>query len=241
MELPGLYIYIIAVLAIAYYIRGISGYGSGLLAIPSLALFMPLEQVVPFIAVLDFLAALAHGLHYRKQVNWSELRLLIPISMIGMGLGLIIFNHIDTESLKPWLGGFIILYAAYSLLRISQHSAGRIWSLPLITTGGIVDTLFGTGGPFYVIYLRFRQMDKTNFVATIAMSFILTTGMRVSGYGIAGFYPQPLLHMIVVALPIMGLFLFLGIRSHQRISNRQFSYLLAILLLTAGVSLFLRS
>jgi len=240
MEPSSQYIIAIGILAIAYYIRGISGYGSGLLAIPSLALFMPLEQVVPFIAVLDFLAALTHGLHYRKLVNWRELLVLIPIAIMGMGIGLMVFSLTDTESLKPGLGIFIILYAIYSLLHIPQSSATRIWSVPLVTTGGIVDTLFGTGGPFYVIYLRFRKMDKTRFVATIAMTFMIATGIRVSGYGMAGFYPQELLEMILLAIPIMILFLYLGVRTHHHLSSRQFSYILSALLIIAGISLLVK-
>jgi len=40
--------YAAAVLTVAYFVRGISGFGSGLIAVPLLALRFPLTQVVPF-------------------------------------------------------------------------------------------------------------------------------------------------------------------------------------------------
>mgnify|MGYP001619021539 FL=1 len=49
----------VAILLLAYFIRGISGFGSGLIAVPLLAHFLPLQFVVPLVLVLDFSASLA--------------------------------------------------------------------------------------------------------------------------------------------------------------------------------------
>ncbi|MDH5360044.1 MAG: sulfite exporter TauE/SafE family protein [Gammaproteobacteria bacterium] len=241
MEIIIYYLLVASILALAYYIRGMSGYGSGLLAIPALALFMPLESVIPAIAVLDLLAALAHAIHYRRKVVWRELTLLIPIAILGMALGITMFGFIDIESLKPWLGMFIIGYAVYSLFPASSELVSRYWSIPLISTAGITDSLLGTGGPFYVIYLRIRQLDIDKFVATIAMTFMLVTAIRVGAYSLTGFYSADMLGMILLAIPIMAIFLYLGIHTHHHLTARQFRHLIAILLLTAGMALLLRT
>ena len=41
--------------------------------------------------------------------------------------------------------------------------ASRVISVPSGFFGGFVGTLFGTGGPFYVIYLNLRHLDKSAF------------------------------------------------------------------------------
>ena len=45
---------------------------------------------------------------------------------------------------------------------------------------GVLGTLFGTGGPFYVIYLNLRGLDRTVFRATFAMNFLVDGGVRLA-------------------------------------------------------------
>jgi uncharacterized membrane protein YfcA len=236
-----LYLLVGAILLVSYYIRGIAGYGSGLLAIPMLALFLPLELVVPYVGALDYLASLGHGLHYRRSVHWKEIVVILPVAVLGMGFALYLFTNTDREALKVWLGGFIILYAIYSLLPAPQMKGSRLWVLPFAATGGVVDTLFGTGGPFYVIYLRMRQLGKTPFVATIAMAFMINTGIRLLGYLLVGFYSLKILLMILASLPLVFVGMRLGMHTHNRLSAQQFTWVIAGLLILAGLALLLRA
>lgn len=231
------YVFIGAVLLLSYYVRGIAGYGSGLLAIPLLALVLPLDIVVPYVGALDYLASLGHGLHHRRSVQWREIATILPISILGMGLALYLYTSMDREALKPWLGGFVILYAVYSLLPVPQVRTGRWMVLPFASIGGVVDTFFGTGGPFYVIYLRLRQLTKTPFVATIAMAFMITTAIRLLGYLAAGFYNWNILWMILASLPLVFIGMRLGMRTHNRLSYQHFTLIIAALLILAGVAL----
>ena len=68
-----------AILLAAYFIRGITGFGSGLISVPLLALFLPLTFVVPVILLLDFTASLVIGGFSRQHVRWRELLILIPV------------------------------------------------------------------------------------------------------------------------------------------------------------------
>jgi hypothetical protein len=47
-----------AVIFLAYLVRGISGFGSALVAVPLLVHFLPLTFVVPWMVMMDTLAAL---------------------------------------------------------------------------------------------------------------------------------------------------------------------------------------
>ena len=51
----------LAVLFGAYFVRALSGFGSGLIAVPLLAQLHPLTRVVPAVMALDFLASLLIG------------------------------------------------------------------------------------------------------------------------------------------------------------------------------------
>ena len=45
------------VILVAYLVRGICGFGSGLIAIPVLSLMFPLKVAVPLVVMLDYLAS----------------------------------------------------------------------------------------------------------------------------------------------------------------------------------------
>ena len=52
---------VICVVTSAYFIRGITGFGSGLISVPLLALSFPLTFAIPLILALDFTASIALG------------------------------------------------------------------------------------------------------------------------------------------------------------------------------------
>jgi hypothetical protein len=67
----------------------------------------------------------------------------------------------------------------------------------------MIGTLYGTGGPFYVLYLKFRKIEKTQFRATFATIFLLDGAERIAGYVFTGFFSLDLVLIIAAAIPLM--------------------------------------
>ena len=76
----------------AYLIRGLFGFGSGLIAVPVLAMFYSLPVIVPVVLTLDFVASFILGGANRKEANWGEIKLLVPFGLVGALPG--VFAHI---------------------------------------------------------------------------------------------------------------------------------------------------
>jgi uncharacterized membrane protein YfcA len=107
------------IISLAYLVRGIAGFGSGLIAIPQLALIMPLTITVPLIVFLDYIASASHGIKHREAIQWKEIVSLLPFAIVGVLTALFVFKSVDMELLKMGLGIFILLFAAYSLFSFS--------------------------------------------------------------------------------------------------------------------------
>lgn len=230
-----------AILSLAFFIRGIAGFGSGLIAIPLLALLLPLQVVVPVMALLDYLAAAAHGIRHRERIQWRDLWPLLPFTLAGSLSALYLLHHADTEHLKAWLGGFVLLYALYSLSGVAPHRQhSRRWAAPGGALGGLVGTLFGTGGPFYVIYLHLRALGKPEFRATVAAIFLIDGAIRLTGYAATGLIDRHTLLLMLAGLPVMLAAMYLGGHVHTSISQRNFTRLISLLLLGSGLALLLR-
>ncbi|MEM7562243.1 MAG: sulfite exporter TauE/SafE family protein [Pseudomonadota bacterium] len=228
------------VVLIAYLVRGICGFGSGLIAIPVLSLMLPLKIAVPLVVILDYLASAGQGMNQRQSIQWPEVTRLILPALFGVSAGLLIFHRVDAGLLARFLGGFVFLYALYSLWGPSMPKISRWWAIPAAFCGGTIGTLFGTGGPFYVTYLKARQLDKTAFRATFACMFLLDGTARVTGYLGTEIVDFRLLSLLAVSLPLMILGMYLGGKIHSGVSAEIFTRAISLLLLASGASLMLR-
>ena len=229
------------ILVTAYTFRGVTGFGSGLIAIPLLVLILPISIVIPMMVLLDFIASVSHSIKHREVAQWKTIYPLLPFTVIGVLIALFIFKTVDTDLLVKSLGVFILLFAIYSLFSLKPHKQGsKLWVVPAGIFGGLVGTLFGTGGPFYVIYLQLRQLDKAAFRATVASIFMIDGGIRVSGFALSGFFIHETLFLVALALPIMGLSMAIGGHIHTNISPTTFQRAIGALLLGSGVALLLK-
>lgn len=231
------------IVLVAYFIRGISGFGSGLIAVPLLAHFLPLTFVVPMILVTDFSASLALGAHTRKHARWDEIRPLMPSGFIGVVAGVTLLVRLPASPLLTVLGLLVLAFGLRSVLNLhGTRTVSRLWALPAGFAGGTVSALFGTGGPPYVIYLNHRLHDKGELRATFTGLFTLEGGLRIVAFLATGLLLQlDVLLAIAGALPLVALGLWLGNRVHVGLSPTQMQRLLGALLLVSGTSLLWRA
>ncbi|MDZ7803244.1 TSUP family transporter [Thiohalophilus sp.] len=101
-----------AILFAAYIFCGITGFGSGLIAIPLLALFLPLPFVVPYISFVDATASLVHGWRHRRHTDWREVLTVLPFTVLGFPVARqSAEKKSNTSTLANALGVFILSFA----------------------------------------------------------------------------------------------------------------------------------
>jgi uncharacterized membrane protein YfcA len=222
----------------AYFVRGITGFGSGLIAVPLLAHQLPLQTVVPLVLVLDFAASLALSRHTRPHILWDEIRPLLPTTLAGILAGVSLLLTLPREPLLAGLGAVVVFFALRYLFDIhGEKPVSRLWALPAGFAGGFIGALFGTGGPPYVIYLSHRSRDKSALRATFSGLFMLDGALRLLIFLAAGLLVTRLLPWMLLSLPFVAAGLYFGNRVHLGLSNRQQLRLIGLLLLASGLSL----
>lgn len=231
------------ILLTAYFIRGITGFGSGLISVPLLALFLPLKFVVPLVLLLDFTASIMIGGFNFKRVKWGEIGVLIPFGIIGVIVGTNLLVNLPPEPMLIALAVFVFIFALRNLLNIhGEKPASRGWAVPAALTGGTVGALFGTGGPPYVIYLSHRIHNKSDLRATFSALFFTEGLMRIISFLIAGLLMSTKVWMAYfAALPLVLGALYLGGRVHVGLAPSQMTRLVGVLLLVSSVSLLFKA
>lgn len=238
------FVWIIPVLLSAYFIRGITGFGSGLIAAPLLALHWPLTFVVPLILLTDFTASvILGGLHFDK-VAWPEIKRLLPPGLTGVLIGAWLLVSLPREPLLMALGSFIILYALRNLFLDTERPQpiSTRWAWPAGLTGGAIGALFGTGGPPYVIYLSHRLFDKGHLRATFSGLFFIEGLARIATFTANGLL---LHHELLVAylgsLPLTLGALWIGSHVHSRLTQAQMIRLISLILIGSGTALWVKA
>lgn len=239
-----LYLYIVAILLAAYFIRGISGFGSGLVAVPLLALKLPLTFVVPLILLTDFTASLVLGGLNFKQLAWPEIRRLLPPGLLGVVAGTLLLVSLPKTPMLIGLGSFVMLFALRNLFLAGRElrPISTWWAWPARLTGGTVGALFGTGGPPYVIYLSHRLTDKGQLRATFSGLFFMEGLARIASFTLSGLLLDVRLAWAYLgAMPVALAALWLGSHIHTRLNNAQMMKLISLILLGSGVSLYIKA
>ena len=230
-----------SIIFFAYLMRGISGFGSALIAVPLLAHFYPLTTTVPWIATLDIIATvgLAGSGIKNQQIEWKEIKWIIPFSIIGIIAGLVLLQNTHSDWLLGGLGLFIVLFGVKILLNIhGEKNISHLWSIPAGIIGGSIGAVFSTGGPPYVIYLTHRIKDKSRFRSTLSMLFLIDGNIRIIGLIISGLLLQSIVGWsIALSIPLMFTGLYAGHRLHIGLNHRQINIIIACLLIASGASL----
>lgn len=242
--MPPLEVLIFAPLIIitAYIIFGISGFGSTLIAVPLLAHLFPLKFVIPMVVLLDCLAAISMGLRLRDDVNKGELIPLMPFLIVGMLTGAFLLLQLPGQYLLGGLGVFVGGYGLlYATGKQPKFQLSRWAAPPVGVFAGTTSSMFGVGGPIYVMYLTARGSTPEQVRATVPVIFIFTTIGRIAIFAAAGLFTLDILYTAAALLPIMVLGMWLGHRLHLNLSREQMMRIIGALLMASGVSLVVRS
>jgi uncharacterized membrane protein YfcA len=233
----------IAVVVFGYVVFGLTGFGASLFTVPVLSHFYPLPLVLTLAALLDLAGAMTVGVHGRREAAMHELKLLVPFSLAGAVLGVSLLVSLPHVASLAALGAFIAGYGLYQWAsRRAPVSISRAWAPLAGTLGGATGTLFGTGGPAYLIYLSRRIDDKNVLRASMGIMVWFSLVFRLLAFAGAGVLLQEGLAVGLMWFgPAAALGLWLGNRIHVRTASSALLRVLYLLLIVCGVSLVLRA
>ena len=229
--------------AVAYMVFGLTGFGSTVIALPVLAHLFSLKFAVPLLLLLDFTAFVIFGARLRKRIHYAEIAWLIPFVLAGMAAGLTLLIRVAEQKLLVVLGVFLLLYAGYGLTRRGVAvPLSRVWCAPIGLAGGALSSLFGTGGVLFAIYNAGRVRDKDALRATNAAMIMISSVVRLLLFGAAGLLAQEgLLVSALVLLPALTGGVWLGNRLHAAVPAIAVVKAVYAVLVLAGLLLLARS
>lgn len=237
------YAVLVATVAGAYTVFGLTGFGAAMVAVPILVQFIPLQFVVPMLLLLDLVTTTMVGLRNWSSVSRPELLRLLPFMMVGVVLGTTVLARIESRWLLVGLGLFVLVMTGRMLLASTARTeaAAKGWSVPAGVVGGVFSALFGTGGPIYTMYLSRRLPHIDQFRSTIAAVILVSALARLVAFASSGLLQQgDLLRSAAIAMPFSLVGLAIGSRLRRRFSSDAVRRALLIFLCASGISVLCR-
>ena len=126
----------------AFVIRGMSGFGAGMIGVPLLAFLMPVHTAVAMFGLMVLVLFVFLSIRDWGTVVKEELKLLLLPTLLGVAGGILVFKHVDNRLLVQLLGGFLVAYSLYALavsfFGLPPFSCSRRWAFPLGFAGAVM-------------------------------------------------------------------------------------------------------
>ncbi len=175
--------------------------------------------------------------------------MLIPGSILGIGLASLILKDISDTHLKRVIGGIACLFALIEFSRPHWHvrittsqisTRFKVWAgfgAGVLT--GVLSTLAHMGGLVVVMYLLPQRLGNTTFVATATVIYFLMNFVKILFYARLELFSFEILIESLPLLPFIGLGVLTGISLNTRVPERLFSRIVLFFLFATGIHLLL--
>jgi uncharacterized protein len=231
-----------AVLFLATVIRSAFGFGEALVAVPLLALAIPIEVAAPVAVLVSVTVALLivardwRSIHVRSAV-W----LVLP-TLLGIPLGLLLLRTVPEPIVKALLAIVIIAFSAWSLAARARFELRNDRLAGFFGfAAGILGGAYGMNGPPLAIYGSLRKWSPANFRATLQGYFLPASLAGMAGYWVAGLWTPAVNRFYLLSLPGVFVAVFLGRVIHRRMNARQFELYVHAGLIVIGAVLLLQA
>jgi uncharacterized protein len=237
-------IHVLLIVFLATLIRSTFGFGEGLIAVPLLALALPIAVAAPLVVLLSItIAAIVvvqdwHKIHLRSA-GW----LLAP-TFVGIPLGIALLTSRHQHLVKAVLALVILTFSGYFLVGRNPprlHDDHRAWLLGCGFLAGILGGAYGMNGPPLVIYGAMRRWSPQHFRATLQGYFLPASIVAMAGYGIAGLWTPTVTHDYLISLPAAIPAIFLGRFINHRLRGDSFLKYVHAALVCIGALLLIQA
>jgi uncharacterized protein len=244
MLFNALIVHILSVIFIATLFRSAFGFGESLVAVPLLALWMPLNVAVPLSVLVSITIAAMVVIQDHEKIHLRSAGGLILYTLLGIPIGLLLLVYVDEHIVKAVLGVVIIAFAIYLLFgkhlkELKTDSFPWLFGCGLLA--GILGGAYGLNGPPLVIYGAKRRWSAQHFRATIQGYFLVASGVGLIGYWFSGLLVAAVFHYYLLSLPVLIPAVFIGRLINRRMHGDSFFKYIYVILLAIGAFLLVKA
>ena len=227
-------IYIALGFALGGILKGATGAGAPILAIPLMAIFYNVPFAVAVFVVPTLAANFWQVWKYRKQILPSEFSFRFSgLGAIGAGIGTLALASFSSEILKLFVAAAVFIYVTFRLLKPDwtlSYERGLALSAPVGGMAGILQGASGVSAPISITFLNAMRLQRETFMPTISAFFLLTAVIQAPLLYQFGFLTWERFWLSCAATIVLLAFMPVGAALAKRISKETFDRIILSLL-----------
>ncbi len=242
MVVDGTMLAVVAVIFVATVIRSAFGFGEALIAVPLLALVMPVEVAAPLAVLVSITVAGVIVVQDWRKVHVRSAWWLVFSALFGIPLGLWLLIAVPEHVVKIILALVIVAFSAYCLGRRTPFELTNdrlAWLFGFAS--GILGGAYGMNGPPLVIYGSLRRWTPEYFRATLQGYFLPVSCLVMCGYWKVGYWKPTVTSYYLWSLPGALAATLLGRIINRRLRGPSFILYIHIGLIVVGGVLLLQT
>jgi hypothetical protein len=235
---------VLSVVFVATVIRSTFGFGEALIAVPLLALILPVQVAAPLAVLLSITIAAVVIVQDWRRIHVGSAGWLLAATLPGIPLGILLLTSVHQHLVKACLAILIMAFSGYFLLGknpVELRRDDRRWLFGCGFIAGILGGAYGMNGPPLVIYGAMRRWSPQHFRATLQGYFFPASVIAMAAYWISGLWVPAVTHYYLVSLPVALPAVFLGRVLNHRLRGDVFLKYIHFSLVCIGVLLLIQT
>lgn len=174
-----------------------------------------------------------------KNIQWKILAKILVFMLVGVTMGMKIYEMFPLRVLLKFYGVFIILIALQNLFLKKEIHLSRFGSYVVLLCSGIIHGMFLSGSALLVIYAADVLREKKEFRATMSAVWAVLNAYMILKYIIAKSFTTDMLLLIGICVMPFFLAVAVGEFMQKRFSQKTFMTITYVVLLASGVVVML--
>ena len=235
---------VLVVVFFATLIRSTFGFGEALIAVPLLALILPVGVAAPVAVLLSITIAAVVVVQDWRKIHVRSTGWLLSPTFVGIPLGIALLMSSQQRLVKAVLALVIIAFSGYFLTgkrppELRRDS--RPWLLGCGFLAGVLGGAYGMNGPPLVMYGAMRRWSPQHFRATLQGYFLPASIVAMAGYWLAGLWIPAVTHYYLISLPVVIPAIFIGRAANHRLRGDAFLRYVHVGLVGIGTILLIQA
>jgi len=242
LDLPSTLI-ILAALALGGLVKGATGAGAPVVAIPVIAAFFDARLAVAVMVTPNFVSNLLQLRTFATERVRGGFTLRFGLAgALGAIVGTAMLASLPEKTLTLIMAfavvGYVGLRLARPAFRLSEPAARRA-VVPAGLAAGVLQGAAGISAPVALSFLNAMRLSRPTFIATISAFFFVMSAVQMVALFVAGLLTPDIFVLSVVALAPLLAFMPVGAWIARRLSPEGFDRVMLAMLTLLALRLFL--